>query len=161
MDTDINDLKIAISILDLVLSAFNIIVVCLLGFVVGRVQISLYRGMNELAGYIRLNPEYSGMVVDIVIENRGYADQSFNLIKTDKNEILYKGFLKMKPKSMEILTLGEYDQFLPVLKKAKEIDLLNGLRKNRKTEEPYRYKIITEEKLNAFLVKCEKKAKNR
>ena len=166
MDTDINDLKIAISILDLVLSAFNIIVVCLLGFVVGRVQISLYRGMNELAGYIRLAVPLpnSDAVFNIIIENRGYTEQRFNIIRTDKGELLDGVLEKVKPQSVVIIPLN--NKYLPVLRRAKEIYLLNGLRRkkgiksNNNLDQWQSVKIIKEKEIKEALMEYDKKAKS-
>ena len=70
------------------------------------------------------------MAFEIVIENRGYAEQSFNFIKTDKGNMLWGGRKILKPRSVTVLPL-EFDP-LPNIKTAEKIYILTGMRRKKK-----------------------------
>ena len=55
MEEAFKDMVKEMDIIYIILQVLNIIVVGLVGFVVGREKISLYRGIKELAGYIYFN----------------------------------------------------------------------------------------------------------
>ena len=153
----------AISILDLVFSALNIGVVLFLGLVVGRVPISLYRGINELAGYIQRAVPPSDATFNIFIENRGYAEKSFSTVVTDKGDFLFGWFRKVPPQSVTMIPLDK--NYLPTLRKAREIYVVGGLRRKKKekgrkqVDRWQRVKIIKERELRELLDEYDQKTR--
>ena len=156
IDKIIKILPSIFEILPSVLEVANIVVVVLISSVLGREKISLYRGLNELAGYIHLNIEHPDIPIEIVVENRGYAEQSFNFIQNDKGEMLWCGRKTMPPRTVAVFSA--LNDPLPKIKRAKQIYLLTGMRRKKK-EKKYKneidkwehVEIISEKKIQEFL----------
>ena len=126
----------------------------LVGCIAGRVQLSLIYGIKSLAGYLQQN-KHTGLI-EIVIENRGYAEKHLNFVRTDEKSHLWGGGLKMKPLSVEVIHIGL--NHFKFLREAKEIYLTNGMRRKKKKkgkndiDQFYEVKIIEEDEIKNMLM---------